>query len=79
MPVLDAGAGAGCGRRWWALAVRVEETAGAGAGAVSWQCVWWRLGASAASWLRAAWWRQGPGRWVLGWVVVPVLGAGARF
>ena len=55
------GAGAGCGRvvetrrRCWALAVRVVETAGAGAGAVSWQCVLWRLGASAASWLCAAW------------------------
>ena len=56
-------------------AARMVQTVGAGAGAVSWQCAWWRLGAGAGRWLRA-WWRQGAGRWlVLG--AIPVLGAGA--
>ena len=44
------GAGAGCCElavrvvetwcRCWVLAVRLVETAGAGAGGVSWQCAW---------------------------------------
>ena len=78
MPVLGAGCRCWCCELAVHLLVRVVETAGAGAGPVSWQCVWWRLGASAASWLCAAWCRQGPGCWVLGWVAAPVLGAGAR-
>ena len=46
--------------------------AGAGAGAVSWLCTWWRqvvaagagagAGCRCSSWL-CAWWRQGAGRW----------------
>ena len=56
------------------LAVRVVETAGAGAGAVSWQCAWWRLGAGAGRWL-CAWWRLGVVCLVP--ALVLVLGAGA--
>ena len=46
-----------------------------GAGAVSWQCAWWRLGAGAGCWL-CAWWRQGAGCWCL--VLYTGAGAGRR-
>ena len=68
-----AGAGAGCWvpvlalvlswlRMWWRQVA--APGAGAGAGAVSWLCAWWRqvagAGAAAVSWL-CTWWRHGAG------------------
>ena len=72
--VAGAGAGAECCElsvralvetRCWVLAVRVVETAGAGAGGE-------RGGAGAGCWL-CAWWRQGAGCWV------PGAGAGCTY
>ena len=59
--------------------VLLRQVAGAGAGAASWLCTWWRqvAGAGAVSWL-CTWWRQVAGAGAGAPVLVLVLGAGCR-